>query len=286
MDTALLVSGLKGALTLELLPKAAWPTSIYFYKNFGEHPSAHERLVEVICGRGIEVDPRREALRGRHDIVLAVGWQYLIPGASNLIVLHDSLLPRFRGFAPTVTALIRGETSIGVTAIRAVREIDSGPIICQRRLDIVPPISIEQAFKSLASCYTACLEEVYRLGLDALTTGEPQDESEASYSIWRDELDFSVDWELSANEIQRHILAVGYPYQGARTICNGTEFKILSAEVIDDIRFENRQPGKVWRFLESNCADVVCGSGMLRIVLSDPQDPTRPTVKKLRTRFG
>src|SRR5947208_1230479 len=38
--------------------------------------------------------------------IFVVGWQYIIPEPpQNLVVFHDSLLPRYRGFAPTITAL-------------------------------------------------------------------------------------------------------------------------------------------------------------------------------------
>jgi len=223
MKVALLVTGLKGALTVELLPGAIDFASGYYYKHDGEHPSAHERLVEALKGRATEVDPRTPISLEQYDIVISIGWQYLIPNPSNLVVLHDSLLPRYRGFAPTVTALIRGETSLGVTAIRAVSEVDAGPILSQHRTEVASPVSIRQAFESLASCYVACIEDVLRIGPEGLDNGVSQSDSDSTYSIWRDSLDYSVDWDLPAIEIHRHVLAVGYPYGGARTTINGIE---------------------------------------------------------------
>ena len=31
---------------------------------------------------------------------MAVGWRWIIPYAEKLIIFHDSLLPKYRGFAP------------------------------------------------------------------------------------------------------------------------------------------------------------------------------------------
>jgi methionyl-tRNA formyltransferase len=39
----------------------------------------------------------------------AIGWRWLIKSQQNLIVFHDSLLPKYRGFAPLVNSLINME---------------------------------------------------------------------------------------------------------------------------------------------------------------------------------
>ena len=44
-----------------------------------------------------------------------------------------------------------------------------------------------------------------------------QNEKEASYSLWRDEEDYFINWSLGAKTIERTINATGFPYSGART---------------------------------------------------------------------
>jgi methionyl-tRNA formyltransferase len=39
----------------------------------------------------------------------AIGWRWLIKNQHNLIVFHDSLLPKYRGFSPLVNSLVNGE---------------------------------------------------------------------------------------------------------------------------------------------------------------------------------
>src|SRR6056297_1344349 len=52
------------------------------------------------------------------DYIIAIGWKWLIDIERwKVVVLHDSLLPLYRGFNPLVTALIEGDSKIGVTAI-------------------------------------------------------------------------------------------------------------------------------------------------------------------------
>ena len=65
--------------------------------------------------------------------IIAVSWRWMITHPANkLIVLHDSLLPKYRGYAPLVNMLINGEKEIGVTAIFGGNEYDKGDIISQK----------------------------------------------------------------------------------------------------------------------------------------------------------
>ena len=43
----------------------------------------------------------------------AIGWRWIIKDDSNLIVFHDSLLPKYRGFAPLVNSLVSNENRGG-----------------------------------------------------------------------------------------------------------------------------------------------------------------------------
>lgn len=54
------------------------------------------------------------------------------------INLHASLLPQYRGAAPINWAIINGETQTGVTVFRLKHEIDTGDILLQKRIDILP----------------------------------------------------------------------------------------------------------------------------------------------------
>ena len=57
------------------------------------------------------------------DLMLAVSWRYIIPprvyerARLGAYVFHDSLLPEYRGFSPTVWAMINGEDHTGVTLL-------------------------------------------------------------------------------------------------------------------------------------------------------------------------
>src|SRR5690606_14838042 len=54
------------------------------------------------------------------------------------INVHASLLPQYRGAAPINRALINGEKETGVTTFQLKHEIDTGAILLQEKIDILP----------------------------------------------------------------------------------------------------------------------------------------------------
>lgn len=52
--------------------------------------------------------------------------------------VHASLLPRYRGAAPVAYALLNGEQQTGVTIIKVTPGLDSGDMILQEAIDILP----------------------------------------------------------------------------------------------------------------------------------------------------
>lgn len=223
------------------------------------------------------------------DLAVAIGWRWLIPENPNspLFVLHDSLLPRYRGFAPLVSMLIKGETTIGATLLQASAEYDRGAIVLQRSCSIQYPIKIQEAIERIAVLYGEMLLEFLRSKIAGQQLYfRNQDEEEASYSVWRDEDDYLIDWNATASEIARFVDAVGYPYAGAATRTRDGLVRVRDVTVVEDCVVEIRQPGKTL-FLDGGRPVVVCGQGMLRIdVLTDLKGEDLIPLKRFRTRFG
>lgn len=76
-------------------------------------------------------------------LVVAAYGQILKPavieaGPHGAINVHASLLPKFRGAAPVAHAILSGETISGVTIIRITPGLDSGDMLAQESLEIMP----------------------------------------------------------------------------------------------------------------------------------------------------
>ena len=63
-----------------------------------------------------------------------------------------------------------------------------------------------------------------------------------------------------------------------------TKIIIDKIEIVDDIKFEIRTPGKIWA-LEDGCPTVVCGSGMVKIVAAHYENRGCVEFKMLRRQF-
>ncbi|MEP5934468.1 MAG: formyltransferase family protein, partial [Winogradskyella arenosi] len=173
----------------------------------------------------------------------AIGWKKIIDFTADqkLIVFHDSILPRLRGFNPLVTALINGDNEIGVTALFATQEYDRGDIIEIGKMAIKYPIKINDALNLVSDLYAKLANNI----IETIMSGKElrstkQVESEATYSLWRNQEDYRIDWTASSEKIARHINAVGFPYTGATTLIEGKEITIVDSEPMDDVVIENR----------------------------------------------
>jgi methionyl-tRNA formyltransferase len=281
-------AGMKGFAFVEgLLQKGVKIDSIVTYAQADDQAKSFERLRELAADRSVHLlDARRPALRSE-DLTFLVGWQHLLSQiTSSTVVFHDSLLPRYRGFAPTATALMNGDREIGVTALQPNDSVDEGPIIAQRSQSISYPIKIEAALTLQAALMTDLAIDIIGQWRRSQLSVTPQQESFATYSIWRDEEDYEIDWSSDARAIERFVDAVGYPYAGARTTVGGVDtIRILEVSAISDMHFEIRDAGKIWK-LDNGRPIIVCGAGMVRVEKWRRENGTEFAFQRLRTRLG
>lgn len=200
-------------------------------------------------------------------IRFAIGWKWLIKDENNLIVIHDSLLPKYRGFSPLVNMLINKENELGVTALFASENYDSGDIIEQESILIDYPIRVSRAIDEISKLYSkVVLKIVENILSNSKLIAVKQVESEATYSLWRDELDYNIDWSKSSYYIRRFIDSVSYPYLGASTYLSSKIVRVIEAFEEQDVIVESREDhiGKVI-FYKNGYPCIVCGEGILAI---------------------
>lgn len=246
--------------------------------------------IKSLCDQlGVSFVDRKDFGELTSRFALAVSWRWLIEsGRTLLVVFHDSLLPKYRGFSPLVSALVNGEPEIGVSAILASDEYDRGEIVHQSKVSIQYPLKIKSAIEKVSELYGDAANTVVEQLLKGGTLRtRPQSEQDASYSLWRDAEDYRIDWQDSAERIRRFVDAVGFPYQGAQTLVAGKMARVLDAEEIGDVPIENREPGKVI-FVQHGCPVVVCGKGLLRLTGLEDADSGESLLPlaRFRTRFA
>jgi len=204
------------------------------------------------------------------DLMFVVNWRYLIPSNVYLrprlgtFVFHDSLLPEYRGFSPTVWAIINGEDHTGVTLFKIAEEVDAGDIVDQERVPIGPDDTIAVVIERVTQTYLDLLER----NLDDLINGTvrlyPQDHSRATYTCKRIPEGNRIDWAASSESIYNLVRAVSVPYPGAYTYLSGRKMRVWSARRVTNVRrYVGRVPGRVIEVRPGEGAVVLTGDGAL-----------------------
>jgi methionyl-tRNA formyltransferase len=248
----------------------------------------YDEIAALCSANKIRLGDRKDNFSLKDNIVFAIGWKWLIEAAGgSLYVFHDSLLPRYRGFSTLVSQLLNKEESIGVTCFCGQTVYDTGGIVSSAKIDIVYPVKIERAIDEICPLYSLLLNELFK----KLRAGEeivPHEQNErlATYSVWRDEEDYNIEWQQDSVYIRRFIDSVGFPYRGAKTTAGGRVVRITSAEANLDYIVENRGAGKVL-FIEDGFPVVICGKGMLKITAAYDELTGKSILpfKHFRTRF-
>jgi methionyl-tRNA formyltransferase len=129
----------------------------------------------------------------------------------ELLNVHPSLLPRWRGAAPIERAIIAGDDQSGVSLMRLVAELDAGPVCAQEAVAIGPTDS----FGVLADRLAAIAARLLVQTLDGPRVYLPQTEDGVSYAAKISAADRILDPARSAVELERLVRAL-HPHIGAR----------------------------------------------------------------------
>ena len=195
---------------------------------------ARELGLEVIQPESVNTDEvtDRIAATGEAVVVCAFGAIIREPLLSRLEMLnvHPSLLPRWRGAAPVERAIMAGDDQTGVSIMRVTAGLDSGPVC----LAEAEPIRPDDDYASLS----ARLQEVgARLLVRVLDERPPcveQDETGATYAEKIGPEDRTLDPDAPA-EVNERIVRALHPHIGARlALPDGTFLGVQRARVADD----------------------------------------------------
>jgi methionyl-tRNA formyltransferase len=186
-----------------------------------------------------------------------------IPG-KYAINLHGSLLPKYRGAAPTNWAVIKGERKSGVTVIKMNEKMDEGDMILKRPVPIDDEDTNITLSEKLAEEGSIALIDAVGMIEKGQESFEAQDHSQATYAPKLKKEDGLIDWSAPAPEIRDMIKGM-IPWPGAYTYYQGKILKILHARICADIPAGGIEPGSVAIQRRPGEMVVGTGSGMLSI---------------------
>jgi len=199
----------------------------------------------------------------------------------ELLNVHPSLLPRWRGAAPIERAIMAGDAHTGVSIMRLTAGLDSGPV-CLAESEVIGP---QDDYGTLSGRLRALAGELLLRALDLKAQGRQlpfaeQDDSAATYAEKICSEDRLLDPARSAGELERRVRAL-HPHIGARVaLPDGTLLRVHRAAVLDVAASARERPDAPER--DRTSADALgvrawedrllldCGSGVLELLLVQP----------------
>lgn len=154
--------------------------------------------------------------------------------------LHFSLLPELRGAAPVQTALLTGLDRTGVTTIVMDEGMDTGPVLAQREVPILPEDDSGSLGARLADVGAEVLVETLDVLAARPVTPTPQDPSRATLAPKIRPGDRVLDWSRPAADLVNLVRALS-PRPAATTTFRGVGLKVLKAEAEEALG----EPGRI-----------------------------------------
>ena len=159
--------------------------------------------------------------------------------------LHASLLPRHRGAAPIQAAIASGDPETGITVMYMDEGLDTGDILLQRKIDILPTETGGSLHDRLGQIAPDALLESLQLLAKEIAPRIPQNNALATYAPKLNRNDGKIDWSQPADILERKIRAFN-PWPGAFTTVTAKSgkprnLKIFSASIVDLVG----EPGEI-----------------------------------------
>ena len=200
-------------------------------------------------------------------------WQMPRLGTFNL---HASLLPKYRGAAPINRAVMNGDTETGVTTFFLKHEIDTGDMIMQRKIEILPEDNVGDVHDKLMHLGAEMVLETVEAIINEKLTTTPQPDGEFTPAPKIFKEDCMIDWTRPAIEIHNHVRGLS-PYPAAWTIMIDESGRPMECKVFETKPTENScseyAPGSIRK--EGRRLFAACSDKWIEIITLQPAGKKR-----------
>lgn len=221
--------------------------------------------------------PDKESLSGlkdwieeiQPDYIFSISFPFLLSeevlsyGEDRFINFHPGPLPEYRGPMPLFEVLRYQEKETAISVHFMNPEFDEGAVILKEKLAISPNETYgELAVKLSERTSMVALNVAHMLQFGSQIPRTAQDENQARYFEKPEVADTFIQWKrMSADEIISLINACNPWNQGADTLLQGRNIKIVSASLSEDQHAD--VPGKVLNVTQDGAISVSCLDGQI-----------------------
>ena len=207
------------------------------------------------------------------DLAVVVAYGQIIPKnflnltKKGFINIHASILPKWRGAAPIQRSIMNLDNETGISIMKIVEELDSGPVGNIYKINISHNQNAQEISEKLSSLAAEkILDNIDDIFEDKVKFFE-QDHSKATYAKKIEKKESQIDWDDNAIKIIGKINGL-LPFPGAFFSFKGERFKILRAEIGNGI-------GKVGEVI-SNQLEVACQNNQSIKILEIQRQGKKP----------
>jgi methionyl-tRNA formyltransferase len=179
----------------------------------------------------------------------------------ELLNVHPSLLPRWRGAAPIERAIMAGDSITGVSIMRVTAGLDSGPVCAQEQQPILAGDTYGKVAGRLAWLGGALLVQT----LDRRPECHAQEEAEATYADKIVPADRVLDPGQPAADLERRVRALAPHIGAAVTLADGDRLLVWEARATDELAVPEGELA-----LEGPLPVLGCAKGSLELLVVQP----------------
>ena len=217
------------------------------------------------------------------DLITVAAFGRILPPAIlslpplGCINVHGSLLPKYRGAGPIQWAIINGETETGVTTMQMDEGMDTGAMLLQEAIPIMPDDTTGTLSPRLAELGGRLLVETITQLKAGILIPRPQDASQATLAPLLKKEDGVIDWTLTAAGLANRVRGLS-PWPGAyTTTAGGDRWTIWGASALP--RSVTNPPGTVVD-ITAVALHVATGEGVLAVTELQPANSRRMAVSQ------
>ena len=207
------------------------------------------------------------------DLAVVVAYGQIIPKEflkltkKGFINIHGSLLPALRGAAPIQRAIMNLDEEIGISIMKIVEQLDSGPVSNTYKLKLDKNSNAQEISTKLSMLAAEKILDNIDDILEDKAKFVEQDHSKATYAKKIDKKEGQIDWRIGASKIIGKINGL-FPSPGAYFNFNGERYKILKAEIGNGV-------GKFGEVV-SDSLEVACGNSQTIKILEIQRQGKNP----------
>jgi methionyl-tRNA formyltransferase len=219
-------------------------------------------------GKGQHAEVADAVLAEQPDLVVVVAFGHILKDpllsdpALGCVNLHASLLPRWRGVSPIQYAILHGDAWTGVTVMKMDAGVDTGPILSQRSVPILPDETAGELGGRLSGLGADLLVHTLRRLEAGLITPMPQGDKGAVYAPKLTRSLGPIRWDREVTLIHNQIRGL-QPSPGATSFLEDRPMKITEARPFS-FRTAPVEPGTVVEVTKQGIC-VACGEGVLQV---------------------